>query len=197
MNEPHHKQHELGPEPASADLAAGHEVSDVSIRGLVTFLVGLVVSLAVVVLAVAWMFVLLVRRAQQEDPPKSPLAELRETDPPAPNLQQSPAFDMRIMRDEQNAALQRTRWIDKEAQIIQIPVERAMELVANRRLPDWPPAEVKQSPERDKEQSSPADDTPGTGKNSDAKSRDPVEEKQPSDVTPKNDETKQAGEDQL
>jgi hypothetical protein len=197
MNEPHHQQHELGPEPAPADLAAGHEVSDVSIRGLVTFLVGLVVSLAVVVLAVASMFVLLVQRATEADPPESPLAELRDTDPPAPHLQQSPAFDMHVLRDEQTTALKRTRWIDKEAQVVQIPVERAMQLVAERGLPDWPPADVKQSPDKDKEQSSPADDAQGTSKNADAKSGDAVQAKQPSDVSPlKTGKGKKAAEDQ-
>ena len=147
MNEPHHQQHELGPEPAAADLAAGHEMSDVSIRGLATFLIGLVVSLAVIVLAVALMFELLVDRAKEADPPQSPLAKLRGGEPPAPQLQQSPAFDMRMMRDEQDAALENVRWIDKDAQVVQIPVERAIQLVAERGLPDWPPVEVKQASE--------------------------------------------------
>jgi hypothetical protein len=197
MNEPHHQQHELGPEPAAPDLVAGHEVSDVSIRGLVTFLVGLVVSLAVVVLAIAWMFVLLVRRANEADPPESPVAKLREAGPPSPHLQQSPAFDMRVMREEQTAALKRTRWIDKEAQVVQIPVQRAIELVAERGLPDWPRADVKPPPGKDNKQDGRPDDVPGAGKNADAKSRDPGREKQPSDVSPaKNGQSKKPGEDE-
>ncbi|MEX2141492.1 MAG: hypothetical protein WD894_19660 [Pirellulales bacterium] len=151
MNEPHQQQHELGPEPAPADLIAGHEVSDVSIRGLVTFLVGLVVSLSVIVLAVASMFYLLVQRAKEADPPTSPLANLRDAEPPAPHLQQSPAFDMRVMRDEQDAALKQTQWIDKDAKVVQIPVERAMQLVAKRGLPNWTPADLKPSPDKDPE----------------------------------------------
>ena len=51
---------------APADVAAGHEVSDVSIRGLVMFLVGLVVSLVVVGFAVAWMLELLADQAERE-----------------------------------------------------------------------------------------------------------------------------------
>ena len=198
MNEPHHQQHELGPEPAPIDVAMGHEVSDVSIRGLVTFLVGLVVSLAVVVLAVAFMFVLLVRRAKEADPPESPLAKLREADPPAPNLQQSPAFDMRVMRAEQSAALNETRWIDREANVVQMPIERAMRLIAERGFPDWPAAEAKPSPDNAAEKKPRGDDVPGTGKNPDAKTRDPAAEKQPSDVTPQKDNQAQtAAEDKL
>ena len=195
MNEPHHPQY--GPEPAPVDVVAGHEVSDVSIRGLITFLVGLVVSLAVVVLAVALMFVLLVRRAKEADPPESPLAELREADPPAPHLQQSPAFDMRVMREEQNTALKETRWIDKDAKVVQMPIERAMQLIAERGFPDWPAAEVKPSAENAAKQKPRGDDVPGTGKNTDATTRDPGVEKQPSDVTPqKNGRARPAAEDQ-
>jgi hypothetical protein len=175
----------------------GHEVSDVSIPGLVTFLVGLVVSLAVVVLAVALMFVLLVRRAQQADPPQSPLAELRDEAPPAPHLQQSPAFDMRIMREEQTASLKETRWIDKDAKVVQMPIERAMQLIAERGFPDWPSAEVTPSADNAAEKKPSADDVPGTGKNPDAEPRDPAAEEQPSDVKPpNNDQAPPAKEDQ-
>ncbi len=148
MNEPHHHQHELGPEPAAADLAAGHEISDVSIGGLIKFLAGLVVSLIIVVLAVAWLFDLLADRAAEADPPKSRLAKLRDTVPPAPRLQESPAFEMRMMRDEQAAALGQTRWIDQQTKVVQVPVERAMQLIAERGLPDWPAVEVKPPAEK-------------------------------------------------
>ncbi|MEX2026681.1 MAG: hypothetical protein WEH44_05260 [Pirellulaceae bacterium] len=149
MNEPHHGQHELGPEPAPADLAAGHEMSDVSIHGLVTFLVSLVVSLAVIVLAVAWLFVFLMQRAKQADPPQPPLAELRDTQPPAPRLQPVPALEMGEMRNEQDAALKKTRWIDQQTKVVQIPIEQAMQLVAERGLPDWPPASIKKPSDKE------------------------------------------------
>jgi hypothetical protein len=210
MNEPHHQQHELGPEPAAPDLAIGHEVSDVSIGGLVKFLVALVVSLIVVVLAVAWLFDFLADRAADAEPPKSPLANLRDTVPPAPRLQESPAFDLRVMRGQEMAALKQTRWIDQQAKVLQMPVDRAMQLIAERGLPDWPPveakpADAKQADAKPAETTQAAgdakqkqtDDAPGTGKNADAKSREPLEEKQPSDVTPRGRNTaKSADEEQ-
>jgi hypothetical protein len=188
MNEPHHSQHELGPEPAVPDAAAGHELSDVSIGGLITFLAGLVVSLAVVVMAVAGMFVLLMRQAEKADPPQPPLADLRAKDPPAPRLQEAPALDMRKSEAEQAAALRETRWIDKEAKVVQLPIERAMQLVVERGLPDWPSVESdgKQSKtdEAAGKEKKQADDIPGSGKNPDAKARESVPEQQPSDLKP-------------
>jgi len=139
MNEPHHKQHELGPEPAAIDVAAGHEMSDVSIRGLVTFLTGLVVSLAVVVFAVAWFFSFLTSEAEQEDPPPPPLSGLRSKEPPLPRLQEAPALDMRSMRNAQDEVLEKEEWIPEEQGVKRIPIEKAIDLVVRRGLPKWPP----------------------------------------------------------
>jgi hypothetical protein len=151
MNEPQHQQHELGPEPAASDVAAGHELSDVSIRGLVTFLAGLVISLAVVVIAVAGMFVWLMRHAEEADPPQPPLAELRAKQPPSPRLQESPAREMDALAAEQAAELEHTKWVDEQQKIVRIPIERAMEILATRGLPEWPRVEV------DSKQASPKD----------------------------------------
>jgi hypothetical protein len=138
MNEPDHQQHELGPEPAPTDVAAGYEVSDVNIRGLVMFLVGLIVSMAVVVFAIAGFFFFLDARVEKLDPPRPPLADLRPKTVPAPQLQESPARDMQTLLVQQEAALGETKWIDKEQDVVQIPIERAMQLVVERGLPDWP-----------------------------------------------------------
>lgn len=185
MNEPHHQQHELGPEPAAADVAAGHELSDVNIRGLVTFLAGLVISLAVVVIAVAGLFVWLMRRADDADPPQPPLAEVRAKQPPAPRLQESPAREMEAMAAEQAAALGQTKWVDEQQKNVTIPIEQAMEVVAKQGLPDWPRVEpgTKQKP-KDNLETKPDEDTPDTEKTSDAKSQEKPNTEKSSDDKP-------------
>jgi hypothetical protein len=150
MNEPDHTQHELGPEPAASDIAAGHEVSDVNISGLVTFLVGLMVSLAAVVFIIAGFFWFLGERAAKHDPAPPPLAEMRPKQPPAPRLQASPATEMNAMLDQQEAALRQTKWIDKEQKVVRIPIDRAMQLVVERGLPNWPRVEVDAKPTGEK-----------------------------------------------
>jgi hypothetical protein len=183
MNEPNHQQHELGPEPVSSDVAAGHELSDVNIRGLVTFLAGLVISLAVVVIAVAGMFVWLMRKAEEADPPQPPLAEMRAKQPPAPRLQESPAGEMDDLAAEQTVLLEQTKWIDDQQKIVQIPIERAMEVVANRGLPDWPRVEVnaKESSPDDAAKKTRAADGPATGKGSEAKTEERSDTKKSAD----------------
>jgi hypothetical protein len=186
MNEPEHQQHELGPEPTRADVAAGHELSDVSIGGLVMFLAGLVVSLAVVVIAVAGMFVWLMRQAEEADPPQPPLAELRVKQPPAPRLQQSPAHEMEQLAGEQTAVLEQTNWVDQQRKIVRIPIERAMETVATRGLPDWPRVEPEttSTSANDAQKKKPGGDAAAAKESGDEKSQQQPSTEKSADETP-------------
>jgi hypothetical protein len=125
-------------EPAPADIAAGHEVSDVNIRGLMVFLIGLVVSLVLVGVSVAWMLELLAEKAERNDPKPPALAELRDKQPPGPRLQHSPAEEMEELRRAQEARLSQMKWVDKQVNFVQIPIERAMRQIAEKGFPDWP-----------------------------------------------------------
>jgi hypothetical protein len=186
MNEPQHHQHELGAEPAASDVAAGHELSDVSVRGLVTFLAGLVISLAVVVIAVAGMFVWLMRKADDADPPQPPLAELRAKQPPSPRLQASPAREMEVLARQQAALLEQTKRVDEQQKIVRIPIAQAMQIVTTRGLPDWPRVEpdTKQTPPEDNLQQKQGDDTPATDQSPDAKSQEKPDTEKSSDDKP-------------
>jgi len=84
----------------------------------------------VVVFAIAWLFDSFVDKAEKRQAPTSTLAKLRPERPPAPRLQQSPAFDMRSLRAVQLQRLTTADWIDKQAGVVQMPIERAMELMA-------------------------------------------------------------------
>jgi hypothetical protein len=57
--------------------------------------------------------------------------------PPAaePRLQADPPRDLREHRRREEALLSTAGWVDREAGVVRIPVERAMELVAERGLP--------------------------------------------------------------
>jgi hypothetical protein len=193
-------EHEEGPEPRAVDIASGHEHSDASIPGLVVFLVGLAVSMVVVVFAIAWMFDWFVERSNRQDPPPAPLAELRRQRPPAPRLQEAPRLDMEALRAAQLQKLDKATWIDKQAGVVQMPIEQAMRQMVDagnadkpgddltrteqteQGLPKWPP--VKSDQRDDPPTESTESPLPGTGKNPDAKSRASVKEQQPSDVTP-------------
>jgi hypothetical protein len=54
---------------------------------------------------------------------------------PAPDLQVASSLDYQEMRAAEEAQLHSYRWVDQEAGIAAIPIERAMEILAARGLP--------------------------------------------------------------
>lgn len=142
--------HNAPPEP---DHPAGHELSDVDTRGLLTFLASLMASLAIVAAIVYWQYRRFEYLAQAGDPPPAPRAGERQ--PPAPPLLQvdEPA-DMSRMLAEQEPQLTRLEWVSRDDKLVRIPVERAMEIIATRGMPQWPAENPMQNPP-------PADSPPG------------------------------------
>src|SRR5262249_58533171 len=55
--------------------------------------------------------------------------------PPEPRLQVSPAQDLREMRASEDARLNTYGWADQTAGVVHIPVEQAMQILAQRGLP--------------------------------------------------------------
>jgi hypothetical protein len=111
-----------------------HEHSDVPVRPILYFAVGLAVSGVVIHLLMAWLFDKFAERARRADAPLSPLAELRQP-PPEPRLQLAPSIDMAALRAQDQQTLGSYGWIVREAGLVRIPIERAMDLVAERGLP--------------------------------------------------------------
>jgi hypothetical protein len=75
-------------------IEANYEVSDVELRGIIVFLIGLTVMTVVVYLLMFLMFTLLnTREVQTENKQQSPLAlSEKERLPPEPRLQSAPGF---------------------------------------------------------------------------------------------------------
>jgi len=113
----------------------GYEVRDVNARGVTILAVGLS---AIVVVAMALMVVLFdwlaARAARGQQPPLS-LAGAPDALPPDPRLQAHPARDLAAMRAEEQATLDGYAWVDREAGIVSIPIQEAMERVVARGLP--------------------------------------------------------------
>ena len=102
----------------------GYETRDVSAMGL------LAAAVALILCAVAMFGSLHIayRRLTHGEG-----RELARVEPPQPRLQRDPAWDFAAFRAEQLKRLDTYRWIDKKAGIAQIPIERAMELLAHGR----------------------------------------------------------------
>lgn len=129
-------------QPQSSQPAArrGVDPGDVNVMGVVFFVIGLAVAIALVHVAVATLFFKLKRSATTED---REIAR-REVMPsvaaarayfPAPHEQIAAELDLQAWRAEQETELNSYGWIDRKAGVVRIPIDRAMELVSERGLP--------------------------------------------------------------
>jgi hypothetical protein len=126
---------ELEPrQEAGAQTPRGYEESDARLRPVLTFGAGLAVFALVVLLAMAGMFGYFARRQARWDRPLPPVAAT-PVPPVGPRLQTAPARDLKDMRWTEELQLSTYGWVDKEAGIVRIPIDRAMDLLAERGLP--------------------------------------------------------------
>lgn len=116
---------------------------ELQLRGIVGFLVGLTL-IVVVVLALFWGVSRFVRDdLASRDPEPSPLPEAQVlATPPEPRLQDDPELDWVELREEQDRLLHSYEWVDRDAGRLRVPIDAALEHVADHGLPTWnPPAE--------------------------------------------------------
>jgi len=66
--------------------------------------------------------------------PPSPLVSTRQPFP-GPRLQVNPAKDIQEMRAAEDATLNSYGWVNPEAGIVRIPIDRAIEILAQKGLP--------------------------------------------------------------
>ena len=126
---------------------AGHETSDVSIRPIVRFGIGLGVATAVISVALWGLFRLYDKEERKQDRPLPPMvaASLART-PPEPRLEPDPLVPRRRIRAGEDAVLTTYGWVDRSGGVVRIPIDRAMELLVQRGLPPSKPPTPVPSP---------------------------------------------------
>ena len=118
--------------PETPDKQTGHEVRDVNAGGIGCFAIVLVVGAVGVFLFVAWMF----HHFDAHFPGGAANRITTERiSAPEPKLQGDPASDLTRFRAHEDKTLTSYGWVDRAAGIVRIPIERAMELIAERGLP--------------------------------------------------------------
>ena len=115
--------------------AGGYERTDADTKYLAGFAVGLVVLMFVGMFAMRLMYVEMAEYRETRDPVLSPLAAELPKDPPEPRLQVLPAADLQRALAADVEKLSTYGWVEPNAGVVRIPVERAMELVVERGLP--------------------------------------------------------------
>lgn len=117
----------------SGDNERHHETHDVHIRGVMIFIVVLFGSLAITLLLMGRVFHYF-EATQSLGPPASPFAETRVL-PSQPRLQAEPRQDLKGSRIDQEMLLNSYGWVDRNLGIVRIPIDRAMDVLAERGLP--------------------------------------------------------------
>jgi hypothetical protein len=121
---------------AHDESAAGHEKSDVNVRGVLGFAAGLLVTAVLIQFMVWLLFVYFSGREAARVVPEYPLAAGEQTRvPPEPRLQTNPREDLRALRAREDAVLSSYGWVDRTAGVVRIPIDEAIKLTAQRGLP--------------------------------------------------------------
>jgi hypothetical protein len=123
----------------------GTEPSDVKLRPVMVFGIGLIVLMVVVYLVIMAMFRVFSRDAAREDIQAGTTQARVSTDerlPPEPRIQVDPAADLRRMRAEEDAVLHEYAWIDRAHGVVRVPIDMAMQMVLNEGLPIRRPPQV-------------------------------------------------------
>ena len=113
--------------------ATGYEPRDLDPRGIALFGAGLAVVIGLVAGVVTLFQMYSGSRYLRRQPPRPPLSVTRETT--EPNLQVNGAAELRAIREAEEKTLGSYGWVDRQAGTVRIPIERAMEILAQKGLP--------------------------------------------------------------
>jgi len=152
------------PEKHEVDASAGYERTDANVTGIVVFITALAIFAAVTGLLCYGIGKVINAQLNKEDGPttkwtksvdvrqlgnmpsspelQNKVAELTQTFP-TPRLQTDDGNqDVADLHAREDLLLSNYTWVDQSKGTVRIPIERAMELIAQRGLPVAPPTQV-------------------------------------------------------
>jgi hypothetical protein len=132
----------------------GFERRDIQVSDVLYFLLSLVVVTAICLVGLRGLFVFLDHREKAAQPPVNPLAtnvpdDTRRIAPgypqsafPNPQMEEDERGQLNGIRLKEEQTLYTYGWVDEKAGTVRIPIERAMELLAQQGLPTRPQATI-------------------------------------------------------
>jgi len=108
-----------------------HEHSDVDVRAIVIFAIALALLAIAALAALFGAYRYLVNREG------GPVLD-SQTHPPAPQLEETPALDWQRQLAAEEQILHSYGWVNPGEGIVRIPIERAIDILAQRGLPARP-----------------------------------------------------------
>lgn len=128
-----------------------HESSDISIKGVIWFVIILAGTAIAIQIAMYVLFIVLDKIETRNDPYVTPVDYTAGQIPPEPRLQTTPWEDLKQFVRGEQTYLDTYGWVDQGAGQVHIPIERAKELLLQRGIPTRTP-----------ENGAPVDQTEGT-----------------------------------
>jgi hypothetical protein len=126
-----------GPE---VNPGVSHETRDINVFQVTAFGIGLLLSCIVTVFAMWVMFNFLFQRedAKNASNPAASMMKERPQLPPEPRLQAEPKVELKDLQTDEDAILSSYGWIDPDKGIVRIPIDQAIDIVAQKGLPSKP-----------------------------------------------------------
>jgi len=129
----------------------GFERQDLTARAVFTFLISLTLGGVLVYFVVGGLYEFMDARQKSRQPAQSPLVKQVDTNTrvvspeeitkfPQPRLEQNERVEINDFRLKEEQTLNSYGWVDERAGVVRIPIERAMQLLAQRGLPTTPKA---------------------------------------------------------
>jgi hypothetical protein len=127
-------------EDPEVNPGVSHETRDVNVFQISAFGIGLLLSCIVTVFAMWAMFDFLFHREDQKNlgNPAASMMNERPKLPPEPRLQAEPKIELKDLRADEDAILSSYGWIDPNKGIVRIPINQAIDIVAQKGLPSKP-----------------------------------------------------------
>ncbi len=158
-------EHEPGNhKPEEVDASLGYEKSDVGVTGIIVFLASLAVLVAVTGLVCYGIGGMINAHMNKEDGPTSKwsktvdirqlgnmpsnpamqnkVAQLMQSFPAPRLVVDNGDEDVTVLHAKEDLLLDHYTWVDESKGTVRIPIERAMELIAQQGLPVAPPAKT-------------------------------------------------------
>jgi hypothetical protein len=139
--------HSLEPEN---NPTVAHEHTDADSHAISRFGIGLAFLVILSQLLLWWLFDHFSERQAKLSPPVPAIIKTQApTLPPEPRLQGNPPLDLnprldlKKMLEDEDAFLNHYGWIDPDRGIVHVPIDRALEIVAQKGLPTFQPMEPK------------------------------------------------------
>ncbi|HEX2933369.1 MAG TPA: hypothetical protein VHV54_26805 [Candidatus Binatia bacterium] len=126
-----HATQTAGTQPHSRSF---HETTDVNARSVVLFGAGLLVIVLAAMTLTYLLLAYVTDRYTARQSPVSPLAYTRAPTP-EPHLTANAPEELRRLRATEDELLNSYAWIDKENGSVRIPIDRAMEVLAQKGFP--------------------------------------------------------------